>query len=146
VSIFSQKDQNFFFDVSGLLLHLKNVKHFTGIQRLLVMMILRFANSVGQDRVYLSFYDSSKKNYQAVSVSDIGLDKIGSASELANSFRIGGRQGRDLSPLSRYRSKPLKYLFYCLKLDLAAALGLESTFRKFSVDSKQWKDTYLQVH
>jgi glycosyltransferase involved in cell wall biosynthesis len=135
----SQEDRNFFFDVSGLLLHLKNVKHFTGIQRVLVMMILRFSNLVGQDRVYLSFYDSSKKSYQAVAVSDIGLDKIGSASDLAHYFRIGGRQSRDLPPLSRYRSKPLKYLFYKFKLDLAAALGREYAFRKFSVDGKQWK-------
>lgn len=135
----SQQDKNFFFDVSGLLLHLKNVKHFTGIQRVLIMMILRFANLVGQDRVYLSYYDSSKKSYQAVAVSEIGLEKVGSASELAQYFRIRGKQSRDLAPLSRYRSKPLKYQYYCLKLDLAAALGREYAFRKFSVDGKQWK-------
>lgn len=134
-----EEGKNYFFDVSGLLLHLRNVKHFTGIQRVLVMMILRFSSSVGSDNVYLSYYDSSKKSYQAISVNDVGLLTIANADELAHYFRLGGKQSRNLSPLSRYRSRPLKYVLYRFKLDVAAAVGYEYAFRKFSVDSSQWK-------
>lgn len=134
-----RKDENYFFDISGLLQHLRNVKHYTGIQRVLIMLILRFSSIVGPERVFLAFYDSSKKDYRTISVKEIGFETISIAGELANFFRLGGRQGHDLAPLSRYRSRPLKYLFYRTKLDVAATFGFESAFRKFSVDSKQWK-------
>ncbi|GGH27496.1 Glycosyl transferases group 1 [Cribrihabitans marinus] len=129
----------YFFDISSLLAHLRRVTHFTGIQRVLVMLVLRVSGRVGPDKVYLSFINKATGAYQAVSVKEIGAETIRDPHKLASVLGVGGRHGRDLKPLSRYRNRPLKYFFHRTKLDIAAALGNQAAFRKYSVDSGEWR-------
>jgi glycosyltransferase involved in cell wall biosynthesis len=129
----------YFLDVSSLINHLKNARHFTGIQRVLVMLVLRLSEQVGANRVYLSYYDDTTSSYRACTLGEVGGDEIADAERFRSIFHHRNSR-RVLTPLVRYKERPLKYHFHRVKLSIAAWLGLVRVFRRYQVDIAEWRN------
>lgn len=129
----------FFFDVSGLVLHLRHSDSYSGIQRSVVNIIAETANLLGDDRVYLSYYDSSLRRYICVSM--LNLDRAILLDSRQFKPLIAGKYGvgHQFAALSQYDGNPLKHRFHSARFALNALLSNEGFFKRRSTSIQQWK-------
>lgn len=128
----------YFFDISGVEQYLRHSTHYTGIQRVVVMLITRTAELVGKENVFLATSEQGIGDIYALPMSVVehdGLLEPSSFSKVLN----GDGSARDLAPISRYRSRPLKYYFHRTVLDIAARIGWKTRLAKFGVDADFWR-------
>ena len=128
-----------FFDISGLLEHIKSGNHYTGIQRVVSMIVSEMGSVYDPSSIYISYRDSSDGLGKCVLAKDIGKKELRSAPIMRAKFFLDGRLDTTQDILRQYSKKPIKMRYNKLRLDINAALGKERVFRKLGITAKEWK-------
>lgn len=134
-----KSDQRIFFDISALLNHIKNTNHYTGIQRVVSMIISEMSIIHDTSSLFLSYIDQNDGKQKCICVSDIGLNTIRSSALMQAMFFQQGQIDTTKKILKKYSKNPLKLKYYKFRLDVMAALGHDRSFRRFGIDSSDWK-------
>ncbi len=134
-----------FFDVTGLVAHLRHSSTFSGIQRTVVSIISTLLNSPDASRIYLSYYDILWRRYQTLALSELTIADLLDPSRLASLLGISSAQSRIFPPLRRYQKNKAKYNFHSARFAVSAMLGQESYFRRRNSSIEEWKQYQRKV-
>jgi glycosyltransferase involved in cell wall biosynthesis len=139
------KSAKIFFDVSGLALHLKYSENYSGIQRAVVNLIAETANLLGDDRVYLSYYDRLKKKYICVSMLGIQNSTLLDPKQLSPLFGSRRESRYGFSALSGYAEMPMKYRFHRAKFAFNALISNKGFFTRRQTSIEKWKKYRAEI-
>lgn len=131
---------NIFFDITGLVHHLRHSNTYTGIQRTLVMLIAETVKQIGPERVFLSFYDTRRLSYRAVSMQLIELEALVDPQKFGAVFGLSIELDSVFGPLRSYAGDPKKYRFHLARFQLNALLRNKAFFRQRNVTIADWND------
>lgn len=129
---------SFHFDVTGLVAYLRRNDRYSGIQRVVAMLIDRCAREVGPERVNICF-DSVLGGYRTVSLSALPDGIMLEPRKLKYGLALGKPRPEPMRALLRYHKDPRKYLFHRTALDVAAFFGAERRLEKFNTTPEAWK-------
>jgi glycosyltransferase involved in cell wall biosynthesis len=130
----------FFFDVTGLVAYLRSNDRYSGIQRVVAMLVDRCTEQLGSQRARLAWNDGSLRGYRTVACGDLPDGALRDPDILSGVFGLGTTRGlRGERTLARYRSNKAKFLFHRAILDLEAALGGSRRLRKFNTSAAEWR-------
>lgn len=135
---------NIFFDITGLVWHLRRANTYTGIQRTVVMLIEQIIARMGSDNIYLSFYDTRKMQYRSISMSQISTSILTDPRKFRAVLGIAVDKDTVFLPLRSYANKGKKYTFHLLRFYLNGLLQNKSFFRRRNVTLNDWK-AYLKA-
>ena len=109
----------FFFDVTGLVAYLRSNDRYSGIQRVVAMLVDRCTEQLGSQRARLAWNDGSLRGYRTVACGDLPDGALRDPDILSGVFGLGTTRGlRGERTLARYRSNKAKFLFHRAILDL----------------------------
>ena len=128
---------DYYFDVTGLIAYLRRNDRYSGIQRVVAMMIDRCAREVGAERVHICF-DTPFGGYRTVSMRDMPEGIMLEPKKLKYGLRLGRPRPEPIRALARYHKEPAKYLFHRTMLDISALLGMEHRLEKFNTTPEAW--------
>ncbi len=131
--------RKFFFDVSGVVEYVIKNDRYSGIQRVVVTLIVQLADLLDPEFLYLSWYEKASGKYFCLKFSEIGKDAFATPSSMRFAFHGSLTSSDHLPILQKYRTKPAKYYARRTLLDLAASLGREEYFRRYDMTSKSWR-------
>jgi glycosyltransferase involved in cell wall biosynthesis len=134
---------NIFFDITGLVWHLKRSDTYSGIQRTAVMMIVETAARLGAQHIFLSFYDTRKLRYRAISMQSIDRQTLIDPRKFRATLGIDVDKNAVFSPLRGYANNRKKYSFHLARFHLNGLLGNNAFFRQRNVTIADWK-SYLR--
>lgn len=144
------KSAKIFFDVSGLALHLQHSENYSGIQRAVVNLIAETANLLGDDRVYISYYDRLKKKYTCVSMLGVQKSTLLDPKQLKPLFGSRWESRHGFSALSGYADIPMKYHFHRARFAFNALILNKGFFTRRQTSIEKWKeyraDIKLKAH
>lgn len=135
-----QDRRTFFFDISSLIGYVSKIDRYSGIQRVVVTMIVEMSRLVDADRLYLSWRDRKSGRYLCLPFSEIGAEAFASPESMRRIFRPSVARRDNLPPLKKYRTKPVKYYLQRTWLDVAARLGHDRRFHKYNMSARMWRD------
>jgi glycosyltransferase involved in cell wall biosynthesis len=144
ISISGRAMQNIFFDITRLAWHLRRSDTYSGIQRAAVMMIAETVDRVGAEHVFLSFYDTRKLRYRAISMRSVETEALVDARKFRSILGIDVDEDTVFPPLRSYASNRKKYLFHMARFHLNALLRNNAFFRQRNVTIADWK-SYLRA-
>lgn len=131
---------NIFFDISGLVLHLSRSDTYSGIQRTLVMAVVETVAQVGAEYVFLSFYDTRKLRYRAISMRLIEKKALMEPRKLRAMLGIKANHDTIFPPLHGYANNSKKYRFHLARFHLNALLRNDGFFRQRNVTIIDWNN------
>lgn len=131
--------EKYFFDISGLLSYVKETSRYSGIQRVVVEMIAEFSQLIDESLIYLCWTEKSSGKYVTIRLSDIGLRAFVVPEAMRMVFYPLSAKEQRLTPLNRYRSKRVKYVYHRTRLDLMSYLGNDKAFRKWNLTATDWR-------
>lgn len=127
------------FDISSLIDHIRDIDRYSGIQRVVAMLISELAEEVDKEQIYLSFVGKRTGKHMCVPYSEVGRDFLVSAIQLRSLFFPSKANCTKFKPLRRYRQKPLKYYFHKLRFDIFALMGKDRPFRRHNYTAAMWR-------
>lgn len=127
-----------FFDVSGLIVHLRSSGTFSGIQRVLVSILAELCGTNLGKNVFLSWLEPKSGQYKAISINEFSSYELTSPEMLARFFKLPTRRHGVFPPLRRYSAHPVKYRFHFFRLQLNAYLRRELAFKKYGSSIARW--------
>ena len=131
---------SFHFDVTGLVAYLRRNDRYSGIQRVVAMLIDRCAREVGPERAYLVWAERIGRTYRALAFKDLPEGALLDPDILSAVFGIRtSHRRRGEGTLARYRSNRAKFFFHRAVLDLEAAFGGSRRLRKFNTTPEDWR-------
>jgi glycosyltransferase involved in cell wall biosynthesis len=134
-----------FIDVSSLLIYARNIQQPSGIQRVTLMFIDEAIKIIGQDRVFISYYEKSESKYVAVPASVLSDINAFDMAQFSAAMGISGGALYRLPSLEKYRKSPTKHWFHRIVRDFNAATGNEAHFKKRRLTLEKWKQARLRV-
>lgn len=127
-----------FFDVSSLLNHIRHSGHYTGIQRVVSMLVYEMSAIHSSGNVFISYLDRKDKKHKCISLEELGPEVMKSPALLQSTFFEKTHLETSDIILQRYTAKPLKLKFYKFQLDLFARSGKNRRFKRFGITAKDW--------
>ncbi|MGA1276712.1 MAG: hypothetical protein ACO3XL_12740 [Gemmobacter sp.] len=112
---------DYYFDVTGLIAYLRRNDRYSGIQRVVAMMIDRCAREVGAERVHICF-DTPFGGYRTVSMRDMPEGIMLEPKKLKYGLRLGRPRPEPIRALARYHKEPAN----------TSSIARCSTFRRCS--------------
>jgi len=135
---------NIFFDITGLAWHLKRSDTYSGIQRTAVMMIVETVTRIGAEHIFLSFYDTRKLRYRAISMQSIERQTLTDPRKFRAILGIDADKDAVFPPLRSYANNRKKYSFHLARFHLNGLLRNNAFFRQRNVTIADWK-SYLRA-
>ena len=130
----------YFFDISGVVWHLKRVPQFSGIQRAVVMLIDGSAAALGAQNVYVSYLDSTTGRYRALAYSALESGGLTDSDALRSTLGLGRAKRQAPAALRKYQGTPGKYWFHWAMFQLNALAGNERHFHRRNTTLDAWKE------
>jgi|AntAceMinimDraft_12_1070368.scaffolds.fasta_scaffold22111_2 glycosyltransferase involved in cell wall biosynthesis len=131
---------NIFFDITGLAWHLSRSATYSGIQRTAVMMIVETVSQIGAEHIFLSFYDTRRLRYRAISMLSIESQTLIDARKFRAVLGIEADEDDVFLPLRGYASNRKKYRFHLARFHLNALLRNNAFFRQRNVTITDWNN------
>lgn len=126
-----------FFDISGLVAHLASRNNYTGIQRVVAMVIQAAASS--RDGVFLSYWSTREKSYLCTEVTPDMCRDISDPILMKQIIYCSNISNIPV-PLAKYATRPFKLRYHKLRLDLASLARWEKPFKRYGIHSRQWRE------
>lgn len=130
---------NIFFDISGLVLHLRHSNTYSGIQRTVVNVIMETATLLGSNRVYLSYYDSAKKRYLCCCMKDIDGTILLDPRRLKSVLVSNWHSGYGFPALQAYERQSVKYRYHLTRFTFNAMISNRKFFLNRNTSIERWK-------
>lgn len=127
-----------FFDVSSLLNHIRHARHYTGIQRVVAMLVSEMSNLHSPASVFITYYDRIDRKHKCLSLEDLDSEVFKSPTLLRSYFFDDQNYNTSSAILERYQGKPLKQAFYKIQFDIFAKFGKNRKFKRFGVTAEDW--------
>lgn len=137
--------KRYIFDISSIIRYVSVHREFSGIQRVVAMLISEFSDALAEHEksdFFFGFLNRTTGRYECAPLQGIACD-IRSAQRLAASSVTGVKSTRSrrrvTAALDAYHARPLKYYFHRTKLDVLYLLGRERRFRRYNMDLAGWR-------
>ena len=127
-----------FFDVSSLLNHIRHSGHYTGIQRVVSMLVSEIGEIHTASNVFITYLDRKDRKHKCVSLEDLGSKVMRSPALLQAAFFERTTLETSDVILQRYATKPLKLKFYKFQFDIFAKIGKNRKFKRFGITADEW--------
>lgn len=128
-----------YFDISSLVNYVLKIDRFSGIQRVLVNIIIGLKNYTHDVDVFVCFHERATNNYVCVNLVDFGVANLANPKALRDALDIdGGRERTNIDVLFKYKSDTLKYYFQRTKFDIFALLSQKDRFVRFNMTPEMW--------
>jgi len=128
-----------FFDISELVTYIRHNSSYSGIQRVIAMVVYEMAARLPKDRLYVSYYNDVFSRHHCIRLDTFDTRQFLSPETAQSIFHGTKRRPNPASTLNKYKKKPLKMAFHRTKLDLAAMLGHDKAFRRYRVTPEEWR-------
>lgn len=135
----SQKSTKLIFDISSVIEYTEKTDRYSGIQRVVAMLIAELANQDDENRIYLSFIDRRTGKHMCVPYSEVGQNFLMSPAKMRLLFHPRKANRSQLKPLQRYIHKPWKYFLQRLRFDILALCGKDRQFRRHNYTAAMWR-------
>lgn len=143
-SMTTDGDLRLFFDISALRDYVNHYSRYSGIQRVVVSLIVEVAKTLPAERIYLSWYDMATGQYCCTPFSEIGVDPFLSPDAIRRKFFPNPPKAQVLPPIEKYVNRKGKYAFHRMRYDILSWLGRDEKFRKFDMTAAQWRAARTQ--
>jgi hypothetical protein len=126
----------YIFDVSDLRTFLQDNDNLSGIQRVVVMTIIRAQSRLGREKIWLGYLDKAKGCYVLVRpIPELDLSCIDHMRALLG-IKV---HVRALPGMKDYRKHRIRCLIRMWTMDLGAALSYRPLFRRHEISPEKWK-------
>jgi hypothetical protein len=128
--------KKYIFDVSDLRVFLQDKDNLSGIQRVVVMTIVRAQYRLGKEKIWLGYLDKVNRRYVLVQPTpDLDLSCIDHMRALLGiNVHV-----RALPGMEDYRKHKISCLIRMWAMDLGAALSYRPPFRRHEISPEKWK-------
>lgn len=127
-----------FFDISGLLNHMRSSFTYSGIQRVVTNIVAEFSKVHTTESIYLSYIDERNGSIYCVNLRTIGAATLLSPMSMRDALYADGDLATIGALLYKYGANSHKLRFHRTRLDIAARLGRKKPFRKKNITPEQW--------
>jgi glycosyltransferase involved in cell wall biosynthesis len=128
-----------FFDISSLAKYVLTIDRYSGIQRVLINVILETENFSNFIDVYICFHEGVSNNYVCVELDEFGISNFSDPRSLRRALeKKEARSSVAMDVLDRYRSNKVKYYFQRTKYDIFAIFGVKDRFLRLNMTPKLW--------
>ncbi|MFT3990105.1 MAG: glycosyltransferase family 1 protein [Luteolibacter sp.] len=129
-----------FFDISSLVEYVRRVDRYSGIQRVLSMLISEVSLQISPENLYLAYVRPNRKTHQCLRFDEVKSTVLMSPQAMRRLFHPGAVHD-DFSPkvLGRYKNSPVKYYLQRLKLDMFSILGYDKPFCRYHATARNWR-------
>ena len=135
---------NIFFDITRLVSHLRRSDTYSGIQRTAIMIVAETVAQIGAERAFLSYYDTRKLRYRAISMESIEIQTLIDPKKFRAILGIDTDKDAIFPPLRSYANDNKKYRFHQARFYLNALLRNKAFFRQLNVTIADWNN-HLQA-
>jgi len=135
----TQPGKKVFFDVTDLRHYLRDHGSVTGIQRVVVMVLLETCKILGNQNVFLSFLDFDTGEYRTVPTTHLLKNSNLTQEKLLAALNVQSAENFIRPTLEKYRDKRFRLLLHTLIRDFKAHTGNEAHFRKRRSSINEWK-------
>lgn len=134
-------EERVFFDVTDLRVYMNEHDSLTGIQRVVVMILMEAVEILGPDRVFLSFMDTASGLYRAVPGTLLARCAGSVIDRLAAALNVQPAEGAIRPTLEKYRDRKYRRKLQATMRMLHAAIGDERHFRKRRSSIEEWRES-----
>ena len=129
------------FDISSIIEYLSHHPHYSGIQRVVAMILSEYQKLDDNKDIWLSFLHPSRKEHLAINLNQIDDDIFDSPEKFRRFFQKLGVIPKSIpNLLSKYFNNKLKYYFHRTRYDVASLFKHQETFNKRGLTAKDWKE------
>ena len=132
-----------FFDVSALVEYVSQYSCYSGIQRVVAVLISEVSKIVDSRILYISFVGPDGL-HRCANFSEIGSDVILSPTLMASIFHRNG-SNRKHPLLIGYHDRYIKYIFHKLKYEFFYRVKPEGIFKSHSFDPVKWEKGKIET-
>lgn len=140
----SQDSKKLFFDISGTVEYIREHDRFSGIQRVVSVLITEISKIAPSEHIFVSWYDKKSGKPYCAPFSSLAENLFSSPQSMRRYFFPLISNQTTLYPLVRYRDRPFKYYFHRTRLDLASLFGSAKTLRKYNLTASAWRALRFQ--
>lgn len=133
-----------FFDISELLAYVRRIDRYSGIQRVVAMLLSELAALADPATLYLCHVDPETGHHFAIRLDDLGTHALASPLAMRERFSTGRTVSRPIAALERDAGRPLQYHVNRARLEIAALLGLDGPFARYGATRDQWPELRRQ--
>lgn len=129
------------FDISSIIEYLSHHPHYSGIQRVVAMILSEYQKLEGSNKdIWLSFLHPSRKEHLAINLNQFN-DNIFTSPENVRDFfqQLGVIPKGPHHLLNKYFNNKIKYYFHRTRYDIASLFKHQKTFNKRGLTSNDWK-------
>ncbi|PIT24908.1 hypothetical protein BGI37_08020 [Snodgrassella alvi] len=131
------------FDITSLVGFLVYNNHYTGIQRVVVMILDEFIK-LKIKNVWICFFHPSSNQYLALELDSVNFNNWSDPSKAREFLRAFGIIGSN-KVLDRYKKNIVKYYFHRLRFDFAALMRNDKMFVRKGLTIAEWKKTRERI-
>lgn len=127
------------FDISELIRYLSSNKNYTGIQRVVVMVLREFQKINSRGNIWICFTSPRYKEYIAFELVTLNFHNWESPSKTYQFLCDLGILGPE-SLIFKYKNNPFKYYLHRTRFDFAAYFKNHKIFNKRNIHIHEWKN------
>ena len=137
----SANTNKIFFDVSSIIEYLSHHPYYSGIQRVVAMILSEYRKLDHHEfEIWIGFIHPKTHEYLALKLSEID-DIFQSPKDFRSFFyKIGIIRNNHPDLLEKYSNNKVKYLFHRTRYDVASLFKSKKTFRKHGITAEDWKE------
>lgn len=127
-----------FFDISSLVEYIEKIDRYSGIQRVVSMLMVELSKKISPDLLYVSYFDRASGLHKCLRFDEIGADVFLSPAAMRSLFFRAKTTVTRIRALDHYADRPGKYVFHRTRLDILSVLGKDKHFRRFNMTAADW--------
>jgi len=131
------KDRKIIFDISNLVNYLVINNHYTGVERVIVMILNEFVK-LKIKNLWICFLHPFGNKYLTFSLDNINFNDWINPTATKKFLKNLGVIGQN-KLLKKYYEKPIKYYFHRTRFDIAALVNNHKIFEKNGISIAEWK-------
>ena len=138
------KKNKIFFDISEMINFLNSFNYYSGIQRVVSMVIEEFQNQ-NYENLWICFINPHTHEYFTINLLELNFNNWSSALETKSLLKKLNLIGAG-KLLSKYHNNKLKYYFHRLRLDIAAIAHNHKLFNQRNFTISDWESFRRKKH
>lgn len=131
-------DTKLFFDISGLIAYARDVKRFSGIQRVVTRVLTEIMHSAEAERSFFVFVDPKNNTLTTIEFRELPLSFLQSP-ETINRVLGTHQESSSITALSKHKPNSFSYYTLRMRLDVAHWLGEKKIFHRHGSTRKQYR-------
>jgi glycosyltransferase involved in cell wall biosynthesis len=129
-----------FFDISYLLVYVRDIDSYSGIQRVVTKLLGELQNLPERERFFAAFrLNENSEELLTLPLTEIGPDILDDPLKMRSFFFNEPVRSEAEKLLARYRKRKFRYYYHRTRLDLAAILGRRRPFNRYQIAPSDWR-------